>query len=407
VEYLTLHEHEQREVNLSSIEVDTLRRFFPKQLEVWPTLEPGKYQIKAHSYAGVIVLPSGKTIYIDPKIPVQTLFALLARVYDPNKEIFDDQPQPYSTISELFEFIVSFFASHTEDLIARGLLRGYQSRIEDSQAIRGRLLIAETLHHHPGLHDKHWCSYRHFTPDVPENRILLWTTFVLRAWNYVDVALFGRLHRIQHILADVYMDPYARLLVDRLEFHRLNDSYEPALTLARLILDHLSFTGSQGTEPFLAYLIDMDVLFQQYLSVVLQQETRKNEFWVKEEETHPLDLGRQIIIRPDILLYKGEKPCLIVDAKYKLSAAQEDLYQMLAYCHAVGLNQAVLVHPDSETAPIGSVSMRGPGDIRVDYLSLNLSGDLQQIDDQGKQMVSKILQVIHRQQFEEILMKST
>lgn len=391
---ITLVEHEQKEVNLSNIEVDTLRKFFPKQLDVWPTQEPGRYLVKAHSYAGMIILPTEKTIYINPKLPIQTLFALLARVYDPNKEIFDAQPQPYTTVSELFEFIVSFFAGHTEDLIARGLLRGYQSLVEDSQAIRGRLLIAETIHHNPGLQHKHWCSYRHFTTDIPENRILLWTAFVLRGWNYMDVSLFGRLHRIQHILSDVYLDPLVRTLIDRLEFHRLNDAYKPALTLAKLILDYLSFSGSQGNEPFLAYLIDMDVLFQQYLSTILRQETEQSRYWTKEEENHSLDLGKKITIRPDILIYLDDSPYLVVDAKYKLSASQEDLYQMLAYCHAVGINQAVLVHPGSEASPLGAITMRGPGNIRVDYQSLNLSGGPAELEAQGKILVTKILQTI-------------
>ena len=110
---ITLQEHRQLEVNLSNIEVETIRKYFPKQLDVWPTLEPGRYLVKAHSCAGMIVLPTAKTIFIYPKIPIQTLFALLSRVYDPNKEIFGDQPQPYTTVSELFEFIVSFFANHT------------------------------------------------------------------------------------------------------------------------------------------------------------------------------------------------------------------------------------------------------------------------------------------------------
>lgn len=391
---ITLNEHEQKEVNLSYIEVDTLRKFFPKQLDVWPTLEPGRYMVRSHSYTGMIILPTGKTVCIHPKIPIQTLFALLTRVYDPTKEIFNNQLQPYSTVSEVFEFIVTFFTGHTEDLIARGLLRGYQSLIEDSQAVKGRLLIAETIHHNAGLQHKHWCSYRHFTTDIPENRILLWTAFLLRSWNYVDLSLLGRLHRIQHILSGVYLDPNARTLLDQLEFHRLNDPYKPALTLARLILDYLSFSGSLGNEPFMAYLIDMNILFQQYLSAVLREEIENSEYWIKEEEPHSLDFGKAITIRPDILIYHGENPCLVVDAKYKLEASQEDLYQILAYCHAVGVNRAVLIHPESSTSPIGTITLRGPGNIQVGYLSINLSGGPLQLEKQGKQLVTNILQTM-------------
>lgn len=394
MESITLIEHKQKEVILSSVDVETLRSCFSKQMEVWPTVEPGKYLIKARSFAGVIVLPSGRAIYIDPKVPIQTLFAMLARVYDPDSEIFREQPQPYSTISELFEFIVSFFISHTEDLIARGLLRGYQSRKEELQTIRGRLLIAETIHGNPGLFDKHYCSYRYFTPDIPENRILLWTSSVLREWKYIDSDLPGRLRRIQFSLGGVSLDPNARLLAERLEFHRLNDSYQPAMVLARLILDHLAFTGTRGTEPFLAFLIDMDVLFQQYLTVVLQQVTNETEYWVRKEEAHSLDQAKSITVIPDILLYKREKPCVIVDAKYKLRAALEDVYQMLAYCHALGLDQAILVHPKSESSPIGSVSIIGPGDIQISYLSLDLDGSVQELHDQSIQLFAEIIELL-------------
>jgi 5-methylcytosine-specific restriction endonuclease McrBC regulatory subunit McrC len=126
----------------------------------------------------------------------------------------------------------------------------------------------------------------------------------------------------------------------------------------------------------------------------LRQETEQSRYWTKEEENHSLDLGKKITIRPDILIYLDDSPYLVVDAKYKLSASQEDLYQMLAYCHAVGINQAVLVHPGSEASPLGAITMRGPGNIRVDYQSLNLSGGPAELEAQGKILVTKILQTI-------------
>jgi hypothetical protein len=54
---------------------------------------------------------------------------------------------------------------------------------------------------------------------------------------------------------------------------------------------------------------------------------------------------------------------------------------MLAYGHAVGLNQAVLVHPESETSPIGTITVRGLENIRVDYQSINLNGIPKQVEE--------------------------
>ena len=251
------------------------------------------------------------------------------------------------------------------------------------------------MHRYPVVLDKHSCSYRQFTQDVPENRILKWTASLLRSWDYIDKGVFRRLHRILHTLGDVQLDPNSRFLFDRLEFHRLNDSYQPALAIAKIILDYLSFTGSAGSEPFLAFLIDMNVLFQQYLTVVLQQGINKSGFQVIKEESHFLDQGRQINIRPDLLLYKGIEPLLIIDAKYKTREAQEDLYQMIAYCHAINLNRAILVHPESDQSPIGTISMLGAGDISVCYLSLNLGGDPTQLNNQANLLVHEILEMVN------------
>jgi 5-methylcytosine-specific restriction enzyme subunit McrC len=394
VDPLSFYEHGQSEVVLTPLEAEVLRQNFTKQIEIWPSIEVGRYWIKARSFVGVIILPTGRTLSIYPKIAIPTLFALIARVYDPNQEIFNNLPHPYTTVETLFEFIVSFFASHVEDLIARGLLRGYQSEIEESQAIRGRLLISEPLPPRPGLYDRHWCSYRHFTPDIFENRILLWTAYSLRQWQYTDQHLSTRLYRLQHALADVQLDQNARILYDQLRFHRLNDFYQPALTLAKLLLDHLSFTGTQGSEPFFAFMIDMNLLFQQYLTAVLKEELQKFGYQVNEQEHHMLDFNDQIWVRPDLIIYRGQKPCLIIDAKYKLSAALEDIYQMIAYCHALNHNQAILIHPASEDAPTGMLDIRGPGHIKVKYLQLNLGGDASQLINYGRILSHKILNIL-------------
>lgn len=387
---IILREHESNEVNLAINEVDLIRRSFPTQLEVWPTTEPGKYQITAKNYVGIIVLPSGRKILIEPKIPIQTLFAILSRVYDPNKKYFKDLTHPFTTINDLFEFIISFFCAHTEDLIKRGLIRGYKSHTEDLQFIRGRLLVLETIQRNHGLLDSHWCSFRHFTPDVKENRILLWTAFVLRSWDFSDPELFGRIHRIHQALAQVFLDTDARLLLDQMEFHRLNDTYHPALTLARLILDHLAFTGSTGNEPFRAYMIDMNVLFQDYLAVVIEQGLEIAGYRVKATEQHKLDKQNKVTIEPDILIYDRVSPALVIDAKYKLAKAGDDLYQMLAYCHTLDLHQGILVHPESETAPSGSIMIRGTGDIQVDYLSLDLDGTPEQLNRNAAILIERI-----------------
>ena len=134
----------------------------------------------------------------------------------------------------------------------------------------------------------------------------------------------------------------------------------------------------------------MNGLFERYVGAVLMRAAAGWGVQVREQERHALDVRGEVPLRPDVLLYARGNPLLIVDAKYKLEAAQADLYQMLAYCHALGLSQAVLVHPLSEQAPSGSVAIRGPGDVRVHYLALELRGGPAVLEANGQSLACKV-----------------
>jgi len=389
---IRLKEFEEQEVNLSIDEVLIVKKNCSNVLEIWPSIKSNFYFLKAKSIVGVIILPTGRRIFIEPKVPVEIIFTLLARVYDPRKEIFKEQTQEYETINALFEFVVSFFISLTEDLISRGLLRGYQDRIEDSQAIRGRVLVEDTIINHPGLFDRHLCLSRRFTPDISENRIILWTTLVLRTWNYIEKNLPVRLHRIQHAMSRVQFDINARELLENLTFHRLNTSYKPALQVARLILDFLSFSGLAGENPFLAYLIDMNQLFEDYLSVVIEEELFRSDISVRLQKFHKLDVSRKINIKPDIILFRKDIPFLVIDAKYKIKAAQDDIYQMVAYCHGVDVKNAMLIHPKTEETFHKLIRIKGSGEFSIKYKSIDLNGEPEELEENSRALINEIVQ---------------
>jgi 5-methylcytosine-specific restriction enzyme subunit McrC len=387
---IQLGEYRECEVILPDEDVETLHRFFPKEFTLRPTGEAKRYLLKAGSHVGVVVLPSGRTLVVEPKVKIETLFALLAAVYDPNREFFRDEEHHYSTVETLFEFVVHIFATHVEDLITRGIMRGYQPFTSDMTAIRGRLEFAETLRHRPAIHDRHWCTYSRFTPDVIENRILRWTAFSLRAYHYKDQRLPGRLRRIVHLFSDVTLDQEARHLFQHLSFHRLNDPYQPALNLARLLLSHLSFSGVSGREPFMAYLVDMNWLFEKYVSAVLTNAAGIWEIELHAQSRHALDTKGDVTVIPDIILFDHDVPLLIIDAKYKLAPNKADIYQMLAYCHALGVEEAILVHPLSEHIQEDVVTIRKPGRIRVHYMSLNLDGGPEELEEHNQEFVERV-----------------
>jgi hypothetical protein len=125
---IRLREHERNYVALREDDASLIQRKLADVLPLSSTADPGRYVLKASSHVGVVHLPSGRTVVIEPKVRIDTLFALLSAVYDPAKEILRDEPYPHTSVAALFEFVVAIFVRHVEDLIARGLLRSYQTR---------------------------------------------------------------------------------------------------------------------------------------------------------------------------------------------------------------------------------------------------------------------------------------
>lgn len=376
---IRLREHSTVQVSLSLTQVAFLRTGMREQVQIFSLGEVGRYELKSGSHVGFALLPEGGKLVIEPKTQIDTLFALLARVYDPHREIFRDEPQTYSDVQELFEFVVRVFVTHVEELIARGIVRGYRSVRENARVIRGKLLLADTLRHRPGLFDEHVCRFSEFTADIPENQILRATVMALLPYPYREQNLTARLRRIVLALGDAPYEGDVFQLFQRLTFHRLNEPYRPALALARLVLERLTLSGSVGNEAFVAYWIDMNWLFEAYVTAVIQDMARQWGLILRAQETHMLDTGRRVETRPDMILYAPHAPRLVLDAKYKLAAQQQDIYQAVAYCHSLQVAHAALVHPANEQAPSGTITLKGQPAWRISYLSLDLSGNPTQL----------------------------
>ncbi len=134
----------------------------------------------------------------------------------------------------------------------------------------------------------------------------------------------------------------------------------------------------------------MNTLFQDYLAVVIDQGLESKGFRVKTTEQHKLDKHNKVNIEPDILIYDKVNPVLVVDAKYKLNKAEDDLYQMLAYCHTLDLPQGILIHPESETAPAGSIEIRGAMKFWLITCPWTFNGTPEQLKENAAILVEKI-----------------
>ncbi len=253
--------------------------------------------------------------------------------------------------------------------------------------------MAETLRRSPVLRLHHHCVFPVFTPDGLENRILkLACQRVLPFPFRHHVDLPQRCRRLLKLLGEVPDDPHAEEGFRTLSYHRLNEHYRPALSLARLLLSHLSASGSRGGEPFVAFLVEMNQLFERYISHVLRDGLRRHSgIDVALQEGSHLDMASQVQIRPDILVRKNGAPVLVVDAKYKRMPGNADLYQVLAYCEVYRLTRAVLALPSHELTATQAYHVRPAGHLHIVLMPVDVSGSITDLVQAEKRCVDAVL----------------
>jgi 5-methylcytosine-specific restriction enzyme subunit McrC len=135
-------------------------------------------------------------------------------------------------------------------------------------------------------------------------------------------------------------------------FTRINEHYKKAISLAIFIIRHLEPKLKSGGKQTQAFYVSMWKLFEDYVSKRLKKENNYNVIIQNEEK---IGTGNQITIKPDIILETGNKK-YVMDVKYKnnksepsnnnvIKPSDKDLYQMIAYCHALSIEKAFLIYP--------------------------------------------------------------
>jgi len=135
-----------------------------------------------------------------------------------------------------------------------------------------------------------------------------------------------------------------------------------------------SLSEHEGVLDFRTFLIDMNRLFEAFVTQVLRERAPVS---LIVEGQVPVHLGHDKRVRMllDILLRRRDLPVLVADCKYKRhSAAQAqnpDVYQVLAYCTAAWVRQGVLIYPSHASAAPDEVAVRHT-DVRIRRIAIDL-----------------------------------
>jgi 5-methylcytosine-specific restriction enzyme subunit McrC len=340
----------ERAVALATEERDALRRLHPG-IRVEPTIgSQGRYDLTPDERIGLVCLPA-LVIEVRPKVPMSSVLFLVS--YGCESVRWFDQYTELAHERDLVEMLAIMLARMVQHATRRGLLNGYQCEDESLPAPRGRILFDEQIRRRAGITPPVEIRHDVFTSDIVENRLLLAALVAMGRIPHRSGTTKRELSRAQRLFGAVRRVQFQSAAVPDVVFTRLNHHYQSVVTLARILLRSASLDLGGGGARGSAFLIDMNVVFEQFVRTALREALSAGH--ARFPDRPPLlflDTAKVVPLRPDLCLVADRRVVWVGDVKYKrLPAAayrNADLYQLLAYSVALDLPGGVLIYAADE-----------------------------------------------------------
>jgi 5-methylcytosine-specific restriction enzyme subunit McrC len=368
---ILLTERKPRRVRLAAADVVFLQTTHRSRIDLAPTGRRGVFRLTPRGCAGVIVAPTRRFV-IHPKIPLQNLFFLL----DPDDSVSaaPDEIAPAPGL-EILDFLAGRLARLLAERGAAGLRRGYRECAEEGPFLHGRIDVAAQLREGVGRKDRLHSVRDDFTADVPCNQAPKATAERLLASSLLGGRAREALLQALRGFEEVTTAPLRPDVFAAAEADRLAEGYRPLLDLCRLLADALGPSDVAGAMPCPAFLLDMERVFERSVTRGVTEAFTDADGWTAAaQQTHVVAPG--VEMRPDVTVYRDGRPIMVVDAKWKRpvgAPSPADLYQMLAYCTALGVGRAALVYPGRRDSVQAFPLHHAP--IRVEMHTLRVVGE--------------------------------
>ncbi len=349
---VTLTERTPADCRLEPADVEFLLAAHRPHLDLVPTRERDRFRLIPRGHVGTIVAPHCRLL-IRPKLPVRNLFFLL----DPDASAPPEEDRTTAGQgSDLLDFLATRLARLLAECAACGLHRAYVERPVQGPFVQGRLDLPAQLRDAPGRKARVHCRHEDFTADVPCNQVPRATAELVLRSLLLGEAACAALRRSLGPFADVSLVSLGPDLFAAVEADRLAGPYRPLLDLCRLLAEALGPGATAGAAPCPAFLLDLERVFERYCirhfaAAWDGRDDERGRWRVAVQphlRPHPAGAGQpDLAMRPDMMLECDRRPVLVVDAKWKRlrKLITADVYQVLAYCAALGVARGALVYP--------------------------------------------------------------
>lgn len=378
---INLAEHAPSDHRLSVAERDAL---LGSKAALGLSIEPiidaeDSYRLTPSSTVGAVEIGE-LSVLIQPKIPIPRLLALACYAMDAYRQQ-DERLFEFEEEDSLPDTLALALGAAARRAFSRGLLHGYRTEEEALHTVRGRIIFAEQMRRRYGIPVPVEVRYDEFTDDVLANRLVKAAVYRLGRMRLRSPRARRGLGWMAGTLENVSLVEFPPRNVPDVTFDRLNEHYRGVVGLARLILRHSAFESGRGQVRATGFLMDMNVVFQEFVTQALREELEVPRRVFREKTVPSLDEEQQMHLRPDLTWWQGASCMFVGDAKYKNITGEKvpaaDLYQLLAYVTALDLPGGLLVYAHGEATPRDYVVRHSAK--RLEVAALDLSGTLEDV----------------------------
>lgn len=253
-----------------------------------------------------------------------------------------------SVVAALNPLLISHFLTLVENLLKKGLKKGYVYRNDNLKKPKGRIDIRKNERKNiiQKRYDRVYCNYTEYSVDIPENRIikkaLIFVKKMLSLDNNCSSVHMLMLRKALNAFYEV-SDQINVSEIKQVKSNKLFKDYPETIRLAKMILKRYGYSisnVSQKSKEVPPFWIDMAGLFEHYVLVKLKQKYGDRVLYQRDKGVDGNEF--KFAWRPDFLLKVGENSSedipMIIDSKYKYDTAKEnDIRQLSGYAREMGI----------------------------------------------------------------------
>ncbi|RAX54415.1 hypothetical protein CCY99_03415 [Helicobacter sp. 16-1353] len=242
----------------------------------------------------------------------------------------------------LLEIFVIMFIDEVEKLVKQGIKSDYVEKSQNRKFLKGKLLFGENLKHNLAHKERFFTQSDEFIADIAPNRLIVSTLHLLYQGSFSPKTSV-RLNQLRFIFDEIRASCNISADFAKCRISRHFKAYELVLKWCEIFLCHKAWTPYSGADLAFAFLLDMNKLFESFVTKMLKIHAKDYEIEAQAEHSpkHLINTanGDKFKLLPDIvarLKKSGESKILIIDTKWKNidslnKIAQSDLYQVFAY----------------------------------------------------------------------------